>query len=223
MTRRLGVCVAAAVLTFTAASAADAAPDVKRRGGQAEVLLGGSLCIPSRADCKTATDVIGKTGPSMGLGFTLGFRPIRSLMIGAAYNAGFFNPDYLAYGSKADAFRFAYQNSVYAVVRGIIPVWRFDIGFEIGPGWSRQVFTSQRGALPYDRQFSQGFSLKTAPVVNLYITRQFFIGAKIDFLWNFHREVCTQTGDSRVCMTKATDDQASVHQMIVGVNLGGTF
>lgn len=218
---RLGLCTAAAVLTFTFASAADAA-DVKRRGGQAEVMMGGSLCIPSRADCKTATDVIGKTGPSMGLGFTLGFRPLRSLMIGAAYNAGFFNPDYLT-AANSDAFRLAYQNSVYAVIRGIIPVWRFDFGLEIGPGWSRQAFVTRPGALPYDKQFSQGFSLKTAPVINLYVTRQFFIGAKIDFLWNFHGEVCTQTGGSRACLRKATDDQASVHQMIVGVNLGGTF
>lgn len=214
--------IAAVVLTFTAASAAHAA-DVKRRGGQAEVLIGGTMCIPSRADCKTATDVIGKTGPSMGLGFTLGFRPLRTLMIGASYNAGFFNPDYLAYGTNSDAFRLGYQNSVYAVIRGIIPIWRLDFGLEVGPGWSRQTFTSQKGVLPYDKQFSQGFSLKTAPVINLYVTRQFFIGAKIDFLWNFHREVCTQTGDSRLCMRKATDDQASVHQMIVGVNLGGTF
>jgi hypothetical protein len=35
--------------------------------------------------------------------------------------------------------------------------------------------------------------------------------------------VCTQSGGSQLCMRKATDDQASVHQMIVGVNIGGTF
>lgn len=219
---RLAVSALAAGLVLTAATAAEAA-DVKRRGGQAEVMLGGSMCIPSQAACRAATDVVGSTGPSMGLGFTLGFRPLRTLMIGAAYNVGFFNPNYLSPGTDADAYRLAYQNSFFAVIRGILPIWRFDFGLEIGPGFSRQVFSARGNALPYDKQFSQGFALKTSPVIDLYVTRQFFIGAKIDFLWNFHRQVCTDTGSTRVCQTRATDDQASVHQMIVGVHLGGTF
>jgi len=220
-TARLVAATLAAGLVFTAATAASAA-DVKRRGGQAEVLMGGSMCIPSHAACRAATDVIGSTGPSMGMGFTLGFRPLRTLMIGAAYNVGFFNPNYLATGSNADAFRVAYQNSVFAVIRGIIPIWRFDLGLEIGPGYSRQTFVA-RDTLPYDKQFSQGFAFKTAPVIDLFVTRQFFIGAKVDFLWNFHRQVCADAGGSRVCQTRGSNDQASVHQMIVGVHLGGTF
>lgn len=218
---RLAASALAAALVLTAATAARAA-DVKRRGGQAEVLMGGSMCIPSHAACRAATDVVGSTGPSMGLGFTLGFRPLRTLMIGAAYNVGFFNPNYLTSDTSADAFRLAYQNSVFAVIRGILPLWRFDFGLEIGPGFSRQAFLS-KGALPYDKQFSQGFALKTAPVIDLYVTRQFFIGAKIDFLWNFHRQVCADAGGTRVCQTRGNNDQASVHQMIVGVHLGGTF
>lgn len=208
-------------LAFSVAGVAHAAPNVKRRGGQAEVLLGGSLCIPGRAECRAATDVVGRTGPSMGMGFTLGFRPMRSLLIGAAYNVGFFNPDYSSV--NADAYRTAYQNSFFGIIRAILPIWRLDLGLEVGPGFSRQVFVARGGVLPYDRQYSQGFALKAAPVVDFFITRQFFIGAKVDFLWNFHNQVCDQSGGSRVCVTRDNRHQASVHQMIVGVHLGGTF
>src|SRR5690606_21005049 len=134
---------------------------------------------------KSTSELTGRTAPSFGMGFTLGFRPLRFLMVGAAYNAGFFNANYLATSAGADAYRFAYQNSFFGVIRAILPIWRIDLGLEIGPGFSRQVFRSRRGALPFDRQFSQGFALKTAPVVDLYLTRRFFLGAKIDFIWNF--------------------------------------
>lgn len=216
------LCAVAAACVFGATTAAEAA-DVKRRGGQAEMMIGGSLCIPSHAGCKSASDVIGRTAPSFGMGFTLGFRPLRALMIGAAYNVGFFNADYLATGANADAYRFAYQNSFFGVIRGILPIWRIDLGLEIGPGFSRQVFRAKDGALPFDRQYSQGFALKTAPVIDFYLTRRFFLGAKIDFIWNFHREVCTAAGGSKLCQTRDDNDQASVHQMIVGLHLGTTF
>lgn len=220
---RLALCALAATLTFSVANAAEAA-DVKRRGVQLEMLAGGSLCIPSRAGCKSTAEteeVAGRTLPSFGMGLTLGFRPLRFLMIGAAYNVGFFNADYQA--ATSDAFRASYQNSFFAVIRGILPIWRLDLGLEIGPGFSRQVFNTRGAVLPYDRQFSQGFALKTAPSIDLYITRRFFLGAKVDFIWNFHREVCTTSGSSRACFKKDDNDQASVHQMIVGLHLGTNF
>lgn len=202
------------------------AADVKRRGGQFEGTFGASLCIPGRGDCKSADTVSGKTGPSFGMGFTLGFRPLRSLLIGGAYNLGFFNPDYRVGGS--DVYKSAYQNSFFGVIRGIIPIWRVDIGLEVAPGWSRQVFKlrDSTGLNPIDRTFSQGFALKTAPMVDFYITRNVFIGAKIDFIFNFHKQVCSDLANgNRTCVARGDSDnnQASIHQMLVGFHVGGTF
>lgn len=217
---RIALPTLAAALALSATTPAQAA-DVKRRGVQAEALLGGSLCVPSRADCKEASEISGSTGPSFGMGFTLGFRPIRALMLGAAYNVGWFNPDYVSEG--IDIYKSAYQNSVFGVIRGIIPIWRIDLGLEIAPGWSRQAFKARDNVPVLEKQFSQGFALKTAPVIDFYITRSFFIGAKLDLIWNFHRQVCVESGGSRACETRDRSDQASVHQMIFGLHLGGTF
>lgn len=204
------------------AAAPARAADVKRRGVQVEGLIGGSMCVPGRAACSSSAELAGTTGPSLGLGATLGFRPLRMLMIGVAYNAGFFDPNYLT-TADADAYRRAHQHSVFAVLRGIIPIWRLDLGLEIGPGFSRQTFVTRDVVPLYDRQFSQGFALKTAPSASFYLTRRFFLGVKADFLWNFHGKVCQDIGGSRTCRAHADDDQASVHQVIVGLHIGGTF
>ena len=186
--------------TESAPSPADAsaAPNVKRTGGQFEGMFGASLCIPGKGDCKSADTVSGKTGPSFGMGFTLGFRPIKYLLIGGAYNLGFFNPDYR--DGAADVYKSAYQNSLFGVVRAIIPIWRVDIGLELAPGWSRQTFKTRGdglfGLAGVDKVYSQGFALKTAPMVDFYITRRFFLGAKIDFIFNFHKEVCSASGST---------------------------
>ena len=213
------------ILTLVALTPSSAsAADVKRRGGQVEGTFGASLCIPGKGDCKSADDVSGKTGPSFGMGFMVGFRPIKYLLIGGAYNLGFFNPDYK--NGPADIYKSAYQNSLFGVVRAIIPIWRIDLGLEVAPGWSRQTFKVKEGfasALFGDKVYSQGFALKTAPVVDIFITRQFFVGAKVDFIFNFHKQVCSSSGGSSGCKTLEDNNQASVHQMLVGVHVGGTF
>jgi hypothetical protein len=210
-------------LTALAAPDSASAADVKRRGGQVEGMFGASLCIPGKGDCKSADTVSGKTGPSFGMGFTLGFRPIKYLLIGGAYNLGFFNPDYRTGG--LDVYKSAYQNSLFGVVRAIIPVWRIDIGLELAPGWSRQTFKVRDGLSNFtaDKYYSQGFALKTAPVIDFFITRQFFVGAKVDFIFNFHKQVCSSSGGNSSCIEKDDNDQASVHQMLVGFHLGATF
>ncbi len=218
--------LSAVFLAVLAAPSSASAANVKRTGGQVEGTFGASLCIPGKADCKSADTVSGKTGPSFGMGFTLGFRPIKYLMIGGAYNLGFFNPDYRSGG--ADVFKSAYQNSVFGVVRAIIPVWRIDLGLELAPGWSRQTFKVRDGlatAVFGEKQYSQGFALKTAPVVDFFITRQFFVGAKVDFIFNFHKQQCVESVDGdRACFTDEDDNRkASVHQMLVGFHVGGTF
>ncbi len=216
----------ALLATLAVPDVASAAPNVKRRGGQAEATFGASLCIPGKGECKSADTVSGKTGPSFGMGFLIGFRPIRSLLIGGAYNLGFFNPDYRQ--GPNDLYKSAYQNSVFAVIRGIIPIWRVDLGLEIAPGWSRQTFKAREPSvdnpLALSRTYSQGFALKAAPVVDFFITRQFFIGAKLDFIFNFHKQTCVELqGGNRTCGEASDYKQASVHQMLVGFHLGGTF
>lgn len=213
-----------------------AKPQIKRRGGQAEVFFGGSFCIPGVAKCRSSTDVVGSTGPSLGMGALIGYRPISQFLIGAAYNVGFFNPAYRnPEQGSLDLYRIAYQHSVFAVLRGILPIWRFDLGLELAPGWSRQVFKGQDNAPPrviptagvvtVNKEFSQGFALKTAPVIDFYVTRQFFLGARVDFIFNFHNQVCYDYADSneRLCVKKSDENQASVHQILVGLHVGGTF
>lgn len=219
----LPVVAAFAALAPTAAEAAN----VDRRGFQMEGMFGVSACIPGKAECKRADSIsdafAGKTGPSFGMGFTLGFRPVKYFMIGAAYNLGVFNPDYRNFGG-IDVYKSAYQNSLFGVLRAILPVWRLDLGLELAPGWSRQVFKYDNSFGALDKEYSQGFALKLGPVVDFYITRRVFIGAKVDFIFNFHRQVCSASDDgSRVCGAKTDKNQASVHQMIAGFHVGANF
>ena len=95
---------------------------------------------------------------------------------------------------------------------------------ELAPGWSRQVFKYDGNFGSLNREFSQGFALKFGPVVDVYITRRVFVGAKLDLIFNFHRQVCSQSdGGGRVCGDKSDKNQASVHQMIAGFHVGATF
>ena len=79
------------------------------------------------------------------------------------------------------------------------------------------------GLTGVEKVYSQGFALKTAPVVDFYLTRRFFLGAKIDFIFNFHKEVCSASGSTSGCQKTDDNNQASVHQMLIGVHLGTTF
>ena len=221
ITRKLSIPLALGLATVVglAAPTAEARPD--RRGLQSDFLLGASGCIPGRAKCDADGEIAGKTGPHMGFGATLGFRPLKVLMVGAAYNLGFFNPDYARAG--ADVYRIAYQNSVFGVVRAILPIWRIDLGLEIGPGWSRQTFRATDKTI-FTKSHSQGFAMKMGPIVDIFLTKRFFIGAKVDFIFNFHNQVCTDNPDStRVCVRTSANDQAAVHQVIGGLHLGSVF
>lgn len=212
--------LAVAIGALLAPRSANAKPD--RRGFHSEFTLGASACVSGRAQCTAEDEALtGKTKPHAGFGVTLGFRPIKVLMVGAAYNLGFFNPDYAAAG--ADVYRRALQHSFFAVARAILPVWRFDLGLELGPGWSRQTFRGTDDAL-FDRVSSQGFAMKMGPVIDLYVTKHFFIGAKADFIFNFHREVCTDSlSEPRLCVRTQESDQAAVHQVIAGLHVGSVF
>ncbi|MEZ4381490.1 MAG: hypothetical protein R3A79_09080 [Nannocystaceae bacterium] len=221
LTTRLGLPLLAAAAVGLLGPPAEAKPD--RQGIQTEFMIGASACVSGRAQCTAEDEAItGRTNPHVGLGMTVGFRPIRFLMVGAAYNLGFFNPDYALAGD--DVYRRAYQNSFFGVVRAILPIWRFDLGLELGPGWSRQTFRGTSDSPLFERVSSQGFAMKIAPVIDVFLTRHLFLGAKVDFIVNAHGEVCTDGLDQqRVCTRTQDTDQAAVHQLIAGFHIGSVF
>jgi hypothetical protein len=190
----------------------------RREGGQIEFFAGATACIPGEAECNIdAAGIDGFTLPSFGMGVNLGWRANRYVMLGGAYRFGMFHPDFDVVA--ASDYRFAYQNSIYAVVRPILPIGRVDIGVDLGPGWSRQVFQRDGDR----RDYSQGFSFIIGPTVDVFVTDRFFIGAKVDFLLNAHAEVCSQAGNRTTCTGASSRDVAPVHQVIYGIHLGGTF
>jgi hypothetical protein len=189
-----------------------------RAGGQWEILGGATACLDGRVDCELETpEGSGRALPSFGGGVSLGWRVTRWLQIGGVYRFGMFQPDYDVVVD--DDYRFAYQHSVYAFARPILPIWRFDFGINVGPGFSRQVF--RRDWRSYDA--SSGFSFLVGPVVDVYLTDTLFIGIEVDFLLNAHDEVCDRRPDTRACASPDTDDVAPVHQVIYGLHLGGNF
>ncbi|MGH1345867.1 MAG: hypothetical protein ACRBN8_30160 [Nannocystales bacterium] len=207
----------------TAAEAADeAGPQIRRKGGQWSLLAGGSACLPGRASCSrestlSGTTVDGTTRPSLATGAELGYRINDYVFVGAAYRFGMFdmsfvNPDGLPY-------EFAYQHSIYGVVRPSIPLWRFDLGLSLGSGFSRQVFR-----LPGDdRDYSAGFSALLGPTLDLFISDRVFLGARFDLLLNAQGDVCQQRGGETRCGPAQDTDAGPVHQMVLGLNVGGTF
>ncbi len=218
--------LAAAVLLggMTLASTAEARkPNVKRRGGQWGVMLGGAACIPGKAECardsvsEGGVTVDGETRPSVGLGAELGYRFNRWAFLGASYNLGFFDASYEV--ENRSNYKRAYQNSIYGIFRPSLSAWRFDFGLGMGPGFSRQVFVTENG----DRDYSQGFSFKIEPTIDIFVTRRMFIGAKLDLLLNAHNKTCREEGDTTTCVATEARDVAPVHQMIFGLHVGGTF
>jgi len=215
---------AAAAAVFAGVSMeAEARPNIKRKGGQFGLIVGGAACVPGKAKCarESVSDggitVDGNTRPSVGLGAELGYRFNRYVFAGAAYNLGFFDTSYEVTG--ASNYKRGLQNSVFAVVRPTLPAWRFDFGLGLGPGFSRQTFISEDG----DKDYSQGFAFKLAPTVDIFITRRIFLGAKLDLLLNGHANTCRQRGNTTTCQAAAETDLAPVHQMIFGLHVGGTF
>jgi hypothetical protein len=214
----LGAAATAAAL-LAIPSEAKAEPDVQRRGGQWEVLIGGAGCMPGRVACRhdSLDFALGTTKPSFAAGATLGWRATRWLMIGGAYRLGMFNPDYQV--EAGDSYDIAYQNSGFFVFKPILPIWRFDFGLDLAPGYSRQVFRMNRN----DRDYSQGFAFMIGPSIDIFVARRVFLGGKVDFILNAHREVCSERGGERTCSRSTERRLAPVHQALFGFHLGGTF
>lgn len=205
-----------------APAVASAKPRVTRKGGQWGVMLGGSACIPgTKTKCSrddlTDVGVAGKTRPSFGMGVELGYRLNKWVFLGAAYNLGFLSPDYEIVDEPE--YDLALQNSVYAVIRPSVPVWRFDFGADIAPGFSRLAFRRKGG----DKDYSQGFSFKVGPVIDIFITKRIFLGAKLSFLFNAHGKTCEQRGNQTTCVDHEDKHLTPIHQMLFGLHVGGTF
>ena len=183
------------------------------------VTLGASACLPGKAPCARddASDLApGRTRLSFAFGAELGFR-WRHVLLAGAYDFGLFRPDYDIVDGPA--FKTAYQQGVYAVVRPILPIWRLDLGVDLAPGFSRQTFRDEAGG----KQFTQGFSMRLGPVVDIFLARRFFLGARLSFLVNAHGRTCRDDGDTRTCARTTDSDFAGVHQVMFGLVLGGTF
>lgn len=221
--QRLPIAGAAFAGALAFAAEAEARPNITRKGGQWGVTLGGSACIPGKAKCtrdavtEGGVTIDGKTRPSFGASAELGYRFNRFVFLGASYNLGFFDTSYEVAGMSSYAR--AYQNSVYALVRPILPAWRFDFGLGLGPGFSRQTFVLDNG----DKDYSQGFSFKLAPSIDIFVSRRIFLGAKVDLLLNGHGKTCRERGDTTTCNDTEHRDLAPVHQMVFGLHVGGTF
>jgi hypothetical protein len=217
----LGLATAALLITAGLSSTAEARPNLRRKGGQFGVMLGGSACIPGKAECtRQSVSVDGRTRPSLGLGAELGYRFNRYVFVGAAYNLGFFDTDYAI--ADAMGYRRGYQNSVFGVVRPTLPVWRFDFGLGVGAGFSRQAFVVENSD---DKDYSQGFAFKLAPTIDIFVSRRIFVGAKMDLIINGHGKTChvRDNSTSTICTTAGDTDLAPVHQMLFGLHVGGTF
>lgn len=215
-----GLALAAGLL---ATASAEAKPNIDRQGGQWGITLGGSACIPGKAKCNRndiedgGITVDGKTRPSFGMGAELGYRFNKWVFAGAQYNLGFFDTNYEVTGGTG--YKRGYQHSIYGIVKPILPVWRFDFGLGMGPGFSRQAF--QRDGK--EKDYSQGFSWVFSPSIDIFVSKRIFIGVKADILLNAHRKTCHQTGNDTSCTKGRANDLAPVHQTIFGLHLGGTF
>jgi hypothetical protein len=207
----------AALAAFATPSLAEAG-EPKRSGGQVDILLGGSGCIPARGDCKFE-DGTRMTRPSAGLGFDIGWRAHKAFFLGAGYTVGWFTPTWRVGDRNDREFRNAYQQGAFLVLRAYIPVWLFDIGFELSPGWSQATFVAEGSNL---RQLSHGFALRPGMSFDVRLGRHLYIGARVDFMVNFHSRFCTADG-SRECGAQPTIRQLPVHQVIGGVHFGANF
>ncbi len=197
-------------------TAADAKPE--RRGGQVDIVLGGSGCIPARGDCKFNNGETLTKG-SAGLAFDIGWRAHRAFFMGAGYTIGWFTPTWELEATGAKAYKAAYNQGVFAVLRAYIPIWRIDIGLEVSPGWTQTTFVGESSDT---RNLSRGFALRPGLSLDFRLGKHLFLGARIDVLLNFHTGFCTKNG-SRDCGPQPTIPQVPIHQVIGGIHFGANF
>jgi hypothetical protein len=196
-----------------------AAEEPDRNGGQVDILVGGSGCIQARGDCRFNGEGETFTKGSAGLAFDVGWRANRAFFLGASYSVGWFTPTWELGDEAGRDYRTAYNQGVFAVLRAYIPIWRIDIGLEVSPGWSQTTFVAENSDI---RNLSHGFALRPGMSVDFRLGEHLFLGARLDFLLNFHTRFCAKDG-MRDCGNQPTIPQVPVHQVIGGIHFGATF
>lgn len=217
--RLLQSTIVMATLAAGLAWTSEAAAETERRGLQVEGMIGGAACLPGRAPCRQHGLLLdGRTRPSFATGASLGFRPVKWFMIGGLYRLGMLNPDYRV--DTGSSYRWAAQHTFALMFRPILPIWRFDLGFNIAPGFGRQVFRMHGGT---GRVVSQGFSFLVGPTVDLYVTRRVFLGGEVDFIFNTQKKVCEHHDSATTCTTDPERRITPTHQVLFGLHMGMTF
>ena len=199
-------------------STAEAAP--ARSGAQLEGSVGASVCIPGRADCtRSALPVTGRMQPSFGGGVAVGARPRPWIAFMAMYRAGMFDPDYV--DIDGDVLEYVLQHTAGVGVRPILPIWRFDLGLQLGAAYSRQTAGYRE---PGRRDYTQGFSIVTGVTVDLFVTDHVFVGAGADMIFDIHGVSCRRTSSTTTCgRASELSSFTPNHQLLFGLRVGTTF
>jgi hypothetical protein len=189
----------------------------KRQGFQIDGLIGGSGCIPGPAPCRYDSSTFsGKTMPSFGTGITLGWRATRWFLLGGMYRLGVLHPNYD--GERSD-YHYATVHTASLVLRPILPIWRFDLGLNVAPGYTRQLYRYGSS----DGDWSEGFSMMVGPTIDFFVTERFFLGAEVDFVFSTQRWACMERGVSGDCGNDLAWQLAPTHQALYGLHIGGTI
>jgi hypothetical protein len=207
-----------AILVGLLSTTAEAAP--ARSGAQLEGSVGASVCIEGRVDCtRTALPVSGRMQPSFGGGVAVGARPRPWIAFMALYRAGLFDPDYV--DMNGEVLEYVQQHTAGVAVRPILPLWRFDLGVQLGAGYSRQTAGYRE---PGRRDYTQGFSIITGVTVDYFVTDHVFAGVGADMIFDIHGVLCRRTNSTTTC-GRSLDPFAFTpnHQLLFGLRVGTTF
>jgi hypothetical protein len=211
---RVGGLVAAALL---AGAPASTRAEPARSGAQVEAFAGGSACIDGSAGCsRDAPPITGRTQPSFGGGLAVGGRPRPWIFLAALYRVGLFDPDYQ--GVEGDHI---VQHTIAFAVRPILPVWRFDLGLNLGVGYSRQAVDFRESGR---RDFTQGATFIAGITIDTFVTDHIFAGVGADMLLNLHGTMCRRTQFVTDC-ARVVEGIAFTpnHQVLFGFRIGTTF
>lgn len=180
--------------------------------------LGVSNCLNGRNDAKCRTPIGGvgeaKLKPSFAFTKEFGYR-IPWALFGVSYSLGFMRPSWTGPGVESETTDISYQHSLLAVIRPTLPIWRFDLGFNIAPGWSRQVLRRDWS----DRTYTQGFALGLGVVASVNLTQSWIVGFRWDAISNFHSKMCSSTKDTDTICVDVPDGRPSALNM----GLSGLF
>ncbi len=191
-----------------------------------EITPSGSFCLPTAAvKCKTGD---GKTGPFLGGHFQFGYRPLRHIAIGLAYSGAALRPSWsfdvlLDNEPRERSYKkFAQIHGVYAWGRPILGLGPVDLGAELGLGWAIQIFPL---STPADTtMIAQGFSMYFAPVFDVFVHPNVYIGIKGTFYVNPIIKLRVKGPDGTTKRNRVkNEDQFPVNQALVGVRVGVIF